>query len=227
MPANDSANYNGQMTSKRALSPLDRLLTEAQRALAVAANPEPEGRRANPADGARKRRLGKTERAHAAGLMRVNHTGEVAAQALYHGQAALARDPAIKAQLLHAAEEEQDHLAWCASRLQELGSHPSRLGPLWYAGSYAIGAVAAMVSDKVSLGFVAETERQVEQHLGDHLDKLPLKDEKSRAIVSQMQADEAEHGQQARDAGGVDLPKPVQLGMRGVASVMKTVAYWV
>lgn len=215
------------MPDSRHLTFVDRLLSEAQRALAVSADPAPVGHRPSPAQSPDPAAMNTVERAHAAGLMRVNHTGEVAAQALYHGQAALARDPAIRAQLLHAAEEEQDHLAWCAERLHELGSAPSKLGPLWYAGSYAIGAAAAAVSDSISLGFVAETEKQVAQHLGEHLERLPVQDQRSRAIVQQMQTEEAEHGQQALDAGGAELPKPVRFGMQGLANIMKSVAYWV
>ena len=159
--------------------------------------------------------------------MRVNHAGEVAAQALYHGQASVATDPALRQQLLVAADEEQDHLAWCAQRLGELGSRPSRLGPFWYVGSYAIGVTAGLISDRVSLGFVSETERQVEEHLHGHLDRLPAGDQRSRAIVEQMKQDEAEHGQAALDAGGIELPRPVRWMMRGVARVMTTLAYWV
>lgn len=157
--------------------------------------------------------------------MRVNHTGEVCAQALYSGQAAVARDEKTRAQLLEAASEETDHLAWCGERLRELDSRPSLLNPLWYAGSFAIGALAALVSDKVSLGFVVETERQVEAHLGEHLQKLPEADARSRAIVAEMQADEARHGRLAKDAGGIDLPPPVPGLMRLASAVMKAVAY--
>ena len=164
-----------------------------------------------PGDAAK---LSEAERRHAAGLMRVNHVGEVCAQALYQGQALFARDPAIRAQLDEAAREEEDHLAWCAQRLQELNDRPSLLNPLWYAGAFAIGALAGRLGDKISLGFVAETERQVEHHLDGHLDKLPEQDTRSRAIVAQMRDDEIRHGDNAREAGGIDLPEPVRQAMR-------------
>jgi ubiquinone biosynthesis monooxygenase Coq7 len=165
------------------------------------------------------------QRRETAGLMRINHTGEVCAQALYMGQAALARDGATRAHLLHAASEETDHLAWCSERLTQLESRPSLLNPLWYAGSYAIGAAAALVGDPVSLGFVVETERQVEAHLAEHLERLPPHDERSRAILTQMQVDEARHAEQAQDRGGVALPRPIPTLMRGMSKVMKAVAY--
>jgi ubiquinone biosynthesis monooxygenase Coq7 len=157
--------------------------------------------------------------------MRVNHTGEVCAQALYFGQAALARDAANRAHLLHAAAEETDHLAWCAERLQQLDSRPSLLNPLWYAGSYAIGAAAALVGDPVSLGFVVETEHQVEAHLAEHLEKLPAADDRSRAVLSQMQADEIRHADAAQQRGGIALPFPLPQLMHASSMVMKTVAY--
>jgi ubiquinone biosynthesis monooxygenase Coq7 len=158
--------------------------------------------------------------------MRVNHAGEVAAQALYHGQAAFARRPEVRDMLLQAAREEADHLAWCDQRLRELDSRPSVLGPLWYAGSFAIGAAAAVAGDSVSLGFVSETERQVEGHIDSHLDKLPPQDVRSRAVLEQMRSDEMAHGAAARAAGGVELPPPVQTAMRATARVMTTTSYW-
>lgn len=166
-------------------------------------------------------------RRHAAGLMRVNHSGEVAAQALYHGQAAFARDSATREMLLRAGREEADHLAWCEQRLRELGSRPSALTPLWYAGSFAIGAAAAALGDRISLGFVAETERQVEGHLDSHLDRLPPDDARSRAIIEQMKRDEAAHGEAAIAAGGVELPAPVRGAMRQTARVMTVTSYWI
>jgi ubiquinone biosynthesis monooxygenase Coq7 len=162
---------------------------------------------------------------HAAGLMRVNHAGEVAAQALYYGQALVARDEATRGHLLHAAREEGDHLAWCAERLEQLGSRPSLLNPLWFAGSAAIGAVAGLLGDRVSLGFVAETERQVEAHLDDHLDRLPGGDLQSRAILEQMREDEVRHGQDAIARGGEDLPGPIRALMRLTSRVMTLTAY--
>jgi ubiquinone biosynthesis monooxygenase Coq7 len=157
--------------------------------------------------------------------MRINHTGEVCAQALYDGQAALARDEDTRRHLQHAADEETDHLAWCAQRLRELDSRPSLLNPLWYAGSYAIGAAAALVGDKVSLGFVVETERQVEAHLEDHLQRLPPQDERSRSILARMQADEVRHADNAKARGGIDLPFPIPGLMHLSSLVMKGVAY--
>ena len=169
--------------------------------------------------------LDDSARRHAGALMRVNHVGEVCAQALYSGQAAVARDAQVRHQLLEAAAEETDHLAWCGERLHELGDRPSLLNPLWYGGAYAIGAVAGLISDRLSLGFVVETERQVEAHLQGHLTKLPIADQRSRAIVTQMKEDEARHADQAVAAGGANLPAPVKGMMRLAANVMRAVAY--
>jgi ubiquinone biosynthesis monooxygenase Coq7 len=209
----------------RHLSPIDRVIVEIERALSTSLDAKPEAQRPSPAAGIAEADLDEAQRRHAAGLMRVNHTGEVCAQALYSGQAAVARDELTREKLLRAAAEETDHLAWCGDRLQALASRPSLFNPLWYAGSFAIGAVAALVSDKVSLGFVVETERQVEAHLGEHLEKLPDADAASRAVVLQMQADEARHGQMAQEAGGIALPPPVPALMRFASEVMKAVAY--
>ena len=209
----------------RRLSFIDRVFGEADRALSTAFGAAHEAERPSPAVGVAEGELAEAERRHAAGLMRVNHTGEVCAQALYSGQAAVARDDATRAQLMAAAQEETDHLAWCADRLDALQSRPSLLNPLWYAGSFAIGAAAALVSDKVSLGFVVETERQVEAHLGEHLTKLPDADARSRAVVTQMQADEARHGELAKNAGGIELPQPIPILMKFASAVMKAVAY--
>jgi ubiquinone biosynthesis monooxygenase Coq7 len=209
----------------RHLSALDRIIVEIERALSTSLDARAEAQRPSPAAGIAEADLDEAQRRHAAGLMRVNHTGEVCAQALYSGQAAVARDGATRAQLLHAAAEETDHLAWCGERLDALASRPSLFNPIWYAGSFAIGAVAAIVSDKVSLGFVVETERQVEAHLGEHLEKLPEADAASRAVVLQMQADEARHGQMAKAAGGIALPPPIPALMAFASKVMKTVAY--
>jgi ubiquinone biosynthesis monooxygenase Coq7 len=157
--------------------------------------------------------------------MRINHVGEVCAQALYVGQAALARTEETRAHLMHAAQEETDHLAWCAERLRQLDSRPSLLNPLWYAGSYAIGVAAAAVGDPISLGFVVETERQVEAHLAEHLERLPTQDDRSRAILRQMQADEIRHADAAQARGGIDLPWPLPRLMHAASAVMKAVAY--
>ena len=165
------------------------------------------------------------QRKHAAGLMRVNHVGEVCAQALYQSQKMLARNPQIQVMLEHSGQEEMDHLAWCETRLQELGSHPSYLNPFWYVGSFAIGMIAGLAGDRWSLGFVAETEKQVENHLESHLEKLPQEDLRSRAIVDQMRIDEIEHGQAALHAGGVALPEPIQKVMQGISKIMTTAAY--
>jgi ubiquinone biosynthesis monooxygenase Coq7 len=208
----------------RTLTPLDRLLGGLERALETVAG-APQAHRPSPAAGHAEADLDDAERRHAAGLMRVNHTGEVCAQALYDGQAALARREENRAHLLHAAAEETDHLAWCAERLKELDSRPSLLNPLWYAGSYAIGALAALAGDPVSLGFVVETERQVETHLAEHMDRLPAQDERSRAVLRQMQADEVRHAQNAQARGGIDLPFPIPQVMHASSLVMKTVAY--
>src|SRR6516165_1899511 len=171
--------------------------------------------------------LSEADRRTSAALMRVNHAGELAAQALYHGQAAVARSAATREMLLAAARSESDHLAWCESRLTELASRPSLLNPLWYAGSFLIGAGAALLGDRASLGFVAETERQVEGHLDEHLNRLPTADTRSRAILQAMRAEEIAHGASAMAAGGTALPTPVRALMRHTARVMTGTAYWI
>jgi ubiquinone biosynthesis monooxygenase Coq7 len=171
--------------------------------------------------------LSPAERAHAAGLMRVNHVGEVCAQALYQAQKLATRSPSLRAVFTQAAIEEEDHLAWTAKRLEALDSRPSLLNPVWYTGALAIGLAAGRLGDRVSLGFMAETERQVEQHLDSHLDQLPAADHESRAIVEQMRVDEAEHGKAAMDAGGIELPLPVRALMRAVSKVMTRTAYYI
>ena len=165
------------------------------------------------------------DNAHAAGLMRVNHTGEICAQALYAGQALTSSNPELKRKLDTAAREEVEHLAWTERRLDELGSRTSVLNPLWYAGSFAIGAVAGLAGDRWNLGFLGETERQVEQHLGSHLDRLPVEDSRSRAIVAQMRTDEAGHAQMAEDSGAARLPLPIRTAMRLTAKVMTSTTY--
>jgi ubiquinone biosynthesis monooxygenase Coq7 len=213
------------MKTSRTYSRLDRLLIEAEHALSSALIAQPMARTGNPATNIPEAELDETARTHAAGLMRVNHVGEVCAQALYFGQAAVARDPATRTLLLAAAAEETDHLAWCGERLKQLDSRPSLLNPLWYAGSYAIGALAGLRGDGWNLGFVVETERQVEAHLGEHLQSLPEADARSRAIVQVMMADEARHADNAQAAGARALPAPVQQVMRMASAVMKAVAY--
>lgn len=205
--------------------PLDSVIAAVDRALrsvfaparATRPVPGPAASREPPPD---------AQRRASAALMRVNHAGELAAQALYHGQALAARSPATREMLLEAARSESDHLAWCETRLQELGARPSLLNPLWYAGSFAIGAAAAFMGDRASLGFVAETERQVEGHLDEHLGRLPASDARSRAILETMRAEEIAHGARAAAAGGMRLPQAVCALMRQTARVMTGTAYW-
>ncbi|MGY3266023.1 2-polyprenyl-3-methyl-6-methoxy-1,4-benzoquinone monooxygenase [Lysobacter sp. HA35] len=208
----------------RRLSPLDRWIDTAQRALETVAG-DPPAMRANPADTQGDLVLDDAERRHAAGLMRINHVGEVCAQALYVGQASVARDARTREHLLHAAQEETDHLAWCAERLRELDSRPSLLNPLWYAGSYAIGLAAGLRGDGWNLGFVVETERQVEAHIDEHLASLPAADARSRAILEVMKDDEVRHADNAEAAGARVLPMPIPQLMAAASNVMKTVAY--
>jgi ubiquinone biosynthesis monooxygenase Coq7 len=212
------------MPTTRLQHPLDRFLDETQRALETVFG-NPPAARDNPAGDAPDVALDEGERRHAAGLMRINHVGEVCAQALYVGQAAVARDPATREHLLEAAQEETDHLAWCADRLRELDSRPSLFNPLWYAGSYAIGTLAGLRGDGWNLGFVVETERQVEAHLDEHLQTLPEADLRSRAILTTMKADEARHADNAEAAGARILPQPIPTIMAAASKLMKTVAY--
>lgn len=202
----------------------DQLLAAADRALRALFAPATAVRPLPVPPDARDTDLTEADRRQAAGLMRVNHAGEIAAQGLYHGQALVARDPQVRQMLLAAGREETDHLAWCQTRLAELGDRPSRLDPLWYAGSLALGVAAGLVSDKGSLGFVSETERQVERHLDGHLATLPAADARSRAILQQMRSDEIHHGQQARDAGGIELPLPIRKLMQATSQVMTRTA---
>lgn len=212
------------MSATRHYSPLDRLIIEAQHALGTSLG-RVFAERANPAGDLPDPPLDEAGRRHAAGLMRINHTGEVCAQALYLGQAAVARDPATREHLLHAAQEEADHLAWCADRLDELASRPSVFNPLWYAGSYAIGFAAGLRGDGWNLGFVVETERQVEAHLEEHLGSLPPGDERSRAILRVMKDDEVRHADNALEAGARTLPAPIPQAMALTSKLMKAVAY--
>jgi len=219
------------MESRHSLDPLIAAADRALRALfapahasrSIPAEPVVQAGQSQPVVAA----LSDVERRQSAALMRVNHAGEIAAQALYHGQALVANSEATRDLLLHAAKEENDHLAWCETRLAELGSRPSLLNPLWYCGSFAIGVLAAMTGDRTSLGFVVETERQVEGHLDEHLQRLPSGDARSRAILKQMRTDEIGHGASAKAAGGAELPAPISALMRGVARVMTTTAYWI
>lgn len=211
----------------RRLSPLDHLIGGLDDGLRIGAGMSAAPVRPSPADGVSDGELAPAERRLAARLVRVDHAGEVAAQALYQGQAVVARGEQQAEYLRAAAAEEADHLAWCAERLTELGERPSRLGPVWYAGSFAIGALAGVAGDRVSLGFVVETERQVERHLDDHLERLPAGDRRSRAILGQMKADEIRHGRDAAENGGRPLPGPIRGLMRAVSKVMTTGAFWV
>jgi 3-demethoxyubiquinol 3-hydroxylase len=214
------------MGSGRSLHSLDTAIAAFDRALrsvcapAQAARAVPQAPEPQPA-------LSDSERRSSAALMRVNHAGELAAQALYHGQALVARSDATRQLLLAAARAESDHLAWCETRLKELGARPSRLNPLWYAGSFLIGAAAALLGDRKSLGFVVETERQVEGHLDDHLGRLPASDTRSRAILQTMREEEIAHGAAAAAAGGTDLPAPLPSLMRRMARVMTGTALWI
>jgi ubiquinone biosynthesis monooxygenase Coq7 len=209
----------------RNYSAIDRLIISVDGALRMATGQAHAAKRENPAGSTPEIVMGEENRLHAAGLMRINHAGEVCAQALYAGQAATARTPEVQAEMQKAADEEIDHLSWCKDRLDELESHPSRLDPLWYAGSFAIGAVAGLAGDGWSLGFLKETENQVEAHLEGHIQKLPPEDARSRAILDQMKIDEAKHAQMAEDSGAFDLPQPVRRLMKLTAGAMKTIAY--
>lgn len=212
------------MSALRQYSLIDRLIMEAEHALTTTLG-DPPAERPNPGAQADEAALDDAQRREVAGLMRINHVGEVCAQALYFGQAAVARDAATREHLLHAAQEETDHLAWCADRLRELDSRPSLFNPLWYSGAYAIGLLAGLRGDGWNLGFVVETERQVEAHLDEHLQRLPPDDGRSRAILEQMKADEARHADDALAAGARLLPRPIPQVMALAATVMKAVAY--
>lgn len=215
----------------RRQSGVDKVLTEVGRALHVlggnmhASRPNPAGKM--PLSGApdAAAELSAEEQRHAAGLMRVNHVGEICAQALYRGQAVFCRDAAIRKVLLEAAAEEVDHLVWCNERLLELSSRPSLLNPFWYAGSFSLGLMASRAGTRHNLGFMAETERQVEEHLNGHLERLPQQDTRSRAIVAQMRDDELMHRTTAEDHGASTLPLPIRLAMRAMSRVMTTTAY--
>lgn len=206
---------------------MDRLLTEAQNALLTVFAEPVAGARANPADLAEETELSVAERKQSAGLMRVNHTGEVCAQALYRGQATCARDPAVLDFLEKAVDEEQDHLVWCHQRLNELGTHRSYLNAYWYLHSFFLGWLASRVGDDWSLGFVEETEIQVGRHLQSHMEKLSVKDKKSRAIITQMDIDEAEHADTAKQLGAKVLPAWIKGLMSTHSKVMTTLVYWV
>jgi 3-demethoxyubiquinol 3-hydroxylase len=210
----------------RTMRPIDRLLTEFDAAVRTVLTPKArECERANPAESLPKAALTPSEKKHVAGLMRVNHAGEVCAQALYRGQALTAKLDTVRDQMREAAEEEIDHLAWCEARLEELGSHPSVFNAFWYAGSWCLGALAGLIGDQWSLGFVAETERQVTAHLERHLANLPASDKRSEAILSQMKMDEIAHAELAVDAGAANLPFLIQRLMYIVSNVLTKSSY--
>lgn len=213
------------MTSKQKMNPVDDLINEFDKVLRSIVGATPMRRPIPKPPESLIVELSVDEKKHSAGLMRINHVGEVCAQALYQSQKLHARNISLKEKLEHAAIEEEDHLAWCESRLKQLDSRPSLLNPLWYAGSFLLGTVAGLAGDKVSLGFVAETEKQVEHHLDDHLNDLPSNDIISRTIVAQMRADEIEHGQMAIREGGVELPSIIQSMMKTMAKAMTFTAY--
>ncbi len=211
----------------RKLNLTDRFIINVDQGLRTLLGKPQTTARANPAKAFEETELSEEEKRHVAGLMRVDHAGEIAAQALYQGQALTARLPEVREQMQHAAKEENDHLVWCEQRLLELDSHVSYLGGFWYAGSFLIGAIAGAAGDKWSLGFVAETERQVIRHLDSHLSQLPPEDEKSRAILQQMKIDEKHHATVALKAGGAPLPKPLKQAMQYTSKLMTQTAYYV
>ena len=213
--------------NERDYSPTDRLLVNLDQAIrTVFGKPQTTGR-PNPANGIAETELDDRERKHTARLMRINHTGEVCAQALYQGQALTARLPEVQQAMARSAQEENDHLDWCEKRIGELGDRKSLLNPLWYAGSFAIGALAGIAGDKWSLGFVVETERQVESHLDDHLKKVPRSDARTRAILERMKEDEIHHADVASAAGGAPLPAPIRLAMGLTSKLMTRSVYWI
>ena len=212
--------------NERQITPVDRLIAGLDSFLKTVSTAPTHATRESPARNVDDTQLSASEKSHAAGLMRVNHAGEIAAQGLYQGHAAVARDPEIEGQMQRAADEELDHLAWCEERLTELGAAPSRLSPVWYGGAFVMGAASGILGDRWGLGFIEETERQVVQHLTGHLDRLPPDDAKSRAIVHQMRDEEALHGANARDAGAAELPSGVRRLMRLMAKIMTRAAYW-
>jgi len=210
---------------QRHLTPLDHLIINADRSLNTLFGKPRTTNRTYPAADKSSEELSDQEQQHAAGLMRVNHAGEVAAQGLYQGQALTAKLPEVRQQMEQAAAEENDHLEWCQQRLYELQSHTSHLSPLWYAGSFSIGALAGLAGDKWSLGFVAETEKQVIEHLEGHFNSLPEDDQRSLAILQQMHEDESRHKQTALEAGGAELPWPVRKLMGLTSNIMTRTAY--
>ncbi len=210
----------------RQFTGVDKLIHSFDQALRSLVPGATAAHRKNPAN-IEETQLAVSEARHVAGLMRVNHSGEVCAQALYHGQALTAKLPNVRREMEQAAIEEQDHLAWCEDRLKELDSHTSLLNPVWYGLSFGMGALAGIAGDKYSLGFVAETERQVSLHLEDHIRQLPEQDDRSRKILVQMNEDELHHRDTALNAGGVDLPTPVRIAMTGISKLMTKTSYYI
>ena len=210
---------------QRRLSLLDKLIGEADSVIKTISSRGNHASRPSPSHGHLESELSEPARKHVAGLMRVNHTGEVCAQALYQGQALTAKLPSVRDEMQQAAREEVDHLVWCEERLQELGSHSSYLNPAWYGMSFALGAIAGAIGDKVSLGFVAATEEQVCSHLRDHLQRLPDEDRKSSLILQQMLEDEQRHGDKALEAGGMDFPRPMKKAMSALSQLMTRTSY--
>jgi len=213
--------------STRDFTPVDHFLIGIDQAVRTVFGRPLTTERPNPSECVMEPELDDRQRKHVARLMRIDHTGEVCAQALYQGQALTAKLPETRENMARSAQEENDHLDWCGRRLEELGDRKSLLNPLWYAGSFAIGAAAGLAGDKWSLGFVVETERQVENHLEGHLADIPAIDQKSRAILEQMKADEIHHAQVAHEAGGAELPTPVKLAMKFTSKLMTGSVYWI
>ena len=216
-----------QSMNAREYSPLDHLVMNLDQALRTLAGRPLTTERPDPAEAVAEGELTASEKDVSARLMRINHAGEVSAQGLYQGQALTAKLPQVRERMERAAAEENDHLVWCENRVKALGGHLSYLNPLWYAGSFTIGALAGAVGDKWSLGFVAETERQVIRHLDSHLQRISTRDHKSRAVIEQMKLDEAHHGNMAKAAGGAELPAPVKWLMQCTSKIMTGTAWWI
>ena len=222
----NSLSINFTIQFRSAMNPTDQFIVQFDKALrTIFATAQ--ARRESPAKADMASPNEAQEKTAAVRLMRINHSGEVCAQALYQGQALTARNPEIRATLASAADEEQDHLAWCEQRLRELGGHKSVLNPLWYGGSFALGALSGLLGDRWNMAFLAETERQVEGHLAGHLDELPASDAKSRAVLEQMRKDEAQHSLTAQAHGAAEMPEPLRLAMRVGSQVMKKTTYWI
>ena len=211
----------------RSFSIFDRFINEVDKGLRTSFGPAPRAERSNPATGKPEQEISERERELAGRFMRINHAGEICAQGLYQGQALTARLPKVRRKMEEAAQEENDHIAWTADRIHDLGSHTSYLNPFWYAGSFALGALAGLAGDKWSLGFVAETEKQVVEHLESHLEKLTPADEKSRAILEQMRIDEGKHATTAMTAGAASFPRPVQRLMKLTSKIFTNTTYWI